>query len=419
MLKNRYVRTIMLSSVFLQLGVWIRNFAILLYVTNVTNNDPLYVSLISVVEYAPIFIFAIIGGTFADRFRPKRTMIWCDILSGLSVVVVMLALAFGGWYVLLAGTLVSASLSQFWQPSAMRFYKEHVPSDQVQRVMALSQSVMAIFMVLGPVVGTFIFLQYGIEVSLGLTALMFFVSSLILTRLPRDKKESSSTIKSSFMGEMKDGMKYLWNNLSLRTLSASFAASGLAVGLIQPLMIFITIEKLGKDKEFLQWLLMANGGAMLLGGAVIMGVASTMKPHLMLAIGLIVSALVTIGIGASRIVLVTIVLQTISGFFYPCIQVGIQTLIMKNTEASYIGRVGWAITPIFMGMMVLGMSFSGYLKEQSSLFIVFSLSGVLFIIGSLVLAPLFRKTNQLKSSLRLLELEFHTASRGIEFLYSE
>lgn len=131
MLKNHYVQTIMLSSVFLQLGIWIRNFAILLYVTNLTNNDPLYVSLISVVEYAPIFIFAIIGGTFADRWKPKRTMVWCDILSGLSVVAVILALNFGGWYALLLGTLISSSLSQFWQPSAMRFYKEHVPSDQV------------------------------------------------------------------------------------------------------------------------------------------------------------------------------------------------------------------------------------------------------------------------------------------------
>lgn len=393
MLKNRYVQTIMLSSVFLQLGIWIRNFAILLYVTNLTNNDPLYVSLISVVEYAPIFIFAIIGGTFADRWKPKRTMVWCDVLSGLSVVAVMLALNFGGWYTLLLGTLISSSLSQFWQPSAMRFYKEHVPSDQVQGVMALSQSLMAIFMVLGPVIGTFIFLNYGIEVSLGLTALMFFVSALILTRLPRDQ-QGVTREKSSFMGEMKEGLQYLWNNVSLRTLSVSFAASGLAVGMIQPLMLFITIEKLGRDKEFLQWLLMANGGAMLVGGAVIMSLAAKMKPQLMLALGLVVSAIVTVGIGASSVVWVTILLQMISGFFYPCIQVGIQTLIMKNTETAYIGRVGGAITPIFMGMMVLGMSFSGFLKEQSSLFIVFSSSGILFIIGSIVLAPLFKNTER-------------------------
>jgi DHA3 family macrolide efflux protein-like MFS transporter len=63
----------MASNLLLQLGIWVRNFAILLYVTDITNNNPIYVSLIAVAEFAPIFIFSFIGGTFADRWRPKRT----------------------------------------------------------------------------------------------------------------------------------------------------------------------------------------------------------------------------------------------------------------------------------------------------------------------------------------------------------
>src|SRR5690606_15724900 len=95
LLANRYVRTILVSNVLLQLGIWVRNFAILLYVADVTNNDPYYVSLISIVEFAPIFVFSMIGGTFADRWRPKRTMVWCDLLSAVSVFVVLAAILFG------------------------------------------------------------------------------------------------------------------------------------------------------------------------------------------------------------------------------------------------------------------------------------------------------------------------------------
>lgn len=71
-LGNKVVRTIIASRVLLQLGVWVRNFAILLYVTEITGNDPFYVSLISVAEFAPIFLFALIGGTFADRWRRRK-----------------------------------------------------------------------------------------------------------------------------------------------------------------------------------------------------------------------------------------------------------------------------------------------------------------------------------------------------------
>ncbi|MBP1961860.1 MFS transporter [Paenibacillus aceris] len=391
MFANRYVRTIILSRVFLQLGVWIRNFAVLLYVTEKTNNDSLYVSLISVVEFAPIFLFAIVGGTFADRWKPKRTMVWSDLLSTISVLAVLLALVMGEWYALLLGTLISASLSQFSQPSAMKLYKKHVASEQLQSVMALSQSLLAIFTIVGPMIGVFIFMQFGIQVSLMLTFLFFLISAIILSLLLRDTEEVKQRKAGSFMAEMKAGIRYVWSNRSLRTLGATFAASGLAAGMIQPLMIFITIENLGQDKSFMQWFLMTNGAAMLIGGAAIMSVAKKVKPQALLAVGLLVSAICTVAVGASKILVLSFALQAISGLFYPCVQVGIQTLLMKNTEPAYMGRVGGAITPIFMGMMVVGMSISGYMKDVSSLFVVYALSGCLLVVGALILVPILNE----------------------------
>lgn len=388
MFANRYVRTIILSRVLLQLGIWVRNYAVLLYVTELTNNNPVYVSLISVAEFAPIFLFGLIGGTFADRWRPKRTMVWSDLLSALSVVVVLLAIMNGGWIALLVGSFVSASLSQFSQPSAMKLYKRHVPVEQLQGVMAMSQTVVAVFTVLGPVIGTFIFIKFGINASLILTAILFLGSSLILSSLSRDEEGAKSENVGGFMKELTAGLRYIGSNQSLRTLSLTFSAVGLASGLTQPLQIFLVIEKLGQDKQFLQWLVMANGAAMLAGSAVIMGIAKKVKPQLLLMIGLLVTAVCTIGIGASTIIWVTIVLLVISGLFYPCIHSGIQTLIVRNTEGAFIGRVSGAITPVFMGMMVIGMFITGYLKESFSLLAVYAVSGGLIMIGASLLLPL-------------------------------
>ena len=130
LLNNPYVRTIVLSRVLLNLGIWVRNFAILLYVTDLTDNNPMYVSLISVAEFAPIFLFAFIGGTFADRWRPKRTMVSSDGLSAISVFFVLIAVHNGSWQALLVLTFFSAVLSQFSQPSAMKLFKQHVPAEQ-------------------------------------------------------------------------------------------------------------------------------------------------------------------------------------------------------------------------------------------------------------------------------------------------
>jgi MFS transporter, DHA3 family, macrolide efflux protein len=392
--KNRYVQTIIASNVLLQLGIWVRNFAILLYVTDVTNNDPLYVSLIAVAEFAPIFVFSIIGGTFADRWRPKRTMVWCDVLSAISVFVVLLVLMYGSWHALFFATLVSAILSQFSQPSAMKLFKRAVPEEQLQGVMAMFQSMMAIFMVIGPIIGTFVYQQYGIEVSISVMGVMFLASALVLGLLPRDADEASSTSKNDFIGELKDGFRYVWSRPILKTLAGTFAVCGLAVGLIQPLYLFIAIENLGQDKDFLQWLLMANGAAMLVGGGLVMGVANKVRPQALLASGLLVSMISTIGIGFSTSIPITIALEVLSGLFFPTIHIGINTIILKNTEESFIGRVNGALSPMFMGMMVIGMSASGAVKLAISLVAVFAISGILFLLGALLLLPLLRRNDQ-------------------------
>lgn len=387
---NKIVLAIMSSNFLLQLGIWVRNFAILLYVTDITNNNPLFVSLISVAEFAPIFIFSFIGGTFADRWKPKLTMVWCDLLSGISVFVVLLTLIYGSWHVIFFATFMSAVLSQFSMPSAMRLFKQHVPGEQLQSVMAMFQSLMAIFMVVGPMIGTFVYQKFGINVSIAVMGVMFFLSALVLTRLPKDIEKEGRT-ENNFKKELVDGLRYVLSSTVLKVMGGMFAVSGLAVGLIQPLGIFVAIENLGMTKEFLQWLLVANGVGMLVGGGFIMAISRKISPQMLLSIGILANMIGTIGIGWSTSTTLTIILQVFNGLFFPCIHIGINTLILKNSAEDFVGRVNGVLNPLFMGMMVVGMSLSGVVKVPLTLFGVYLLSGLLFLIGAILLIPLFKK----------------------------
>jgi MFS family permease len=390
MLSNPYVRSILLSNVLLQLGIWIRNFAILLYVADLTGNNPYYVSLIYIVEMAPIFVFSMIGGTFADRWKPKKTMVWCDFLSAVSVFVVLLAMIYAGWQAVFLATFVSAILSQFSQPSAMKLFKLHVAEDRLQSVMAMFQSFVAIFMVIGPVIGTFVYQRFGIEISIAIMGTMFLCSALVLVRLPRDPEKESAGKGPGFVRELARGLRYVWDSRVLKTMLVNFAAAGLAVGLIQPLGIFVVMENLGKDKDFLQWLLAANGVAMLAGGGMIMAISRRIKPQQLLALGMTVGAVCTMIVGWSHNVPLTIAAQIVNGLFFPSIHVGLNTMILQNASQEFVGRVMGALNPMFMGLMVVGMSTSGALKEALTLPWVHMLSGGLFLLGVMALVPLFR-----------------------------
>lgn len=213
-------------------------------------------------------------------------MVWCDFLSAISIFVVLLTLIFGSWHAIFFATLVSAILSQFSMPSAMKLFKQHVSGEQLQSVMAMFQTMMAIFMVIGPILGTFVYQKYGIYTSIAVMGVMFLLSAAVLMFLPKDIEKEKKEEADNFKKELADGFRYVLSNKVLKTMGGVFIACGLAVGLIQPLMIFITMENLGKTKDFLQWLLMANGIGMLIGGGVIFAISKKVSPQKLLAIGI-------------------------------------------------------------------------------------------------------------------------------------
>ncbi|MEC0231945.1 MFS transporter [Paenibacillus alba] len=386
---NRFVQSIMLSGLFLQVGIWIRNFAILLYVTDMTNNDPYSVSLISVAEFAPIFIFSFIGGAFADRWRPKLTMVWCDILSAASVFIIMITLYYGSWKAIFFATLVSSILSQFSQPSAMKLFKVHVPESQMQMGMSLFQSMMAIFMILGPIMGTFVYYHFGIETAVAIMGVCFVLSALVLTFLPADRKAEpgAEPRTTHIFAEMGEGFRYVLKNKMLVTLGGCFAVAGLAIGLISPLGIYLVTENLGLPKEHLQWFMATNGIAMIIGGGITMGFSKKMLPQALLTIGLVVSVVTISIMGMTNLLWLALSMQFLSGLVMPAIQIGINTMILGNTEEAFVGRVNGILNPLFMGAMVITMSLAGSLKASFSLEMIYLTSAALFLIGVFIMLP--------------------------------
>lgn len=388
--RNRYVRAILLSGLLLQIGIWVRNFAILLYVMERTGGDPLAISMISVAEYAPIFLFSFLAGTFVDRWRPKRTMVWCDLISAVSVVAVLLTFVYGTWKAVFFVTLISSILSQFSHPSGMKLFKLHVPAEQLQAGMSLYQTLFAIFMVLGPILGTFVFQTFGMEAAMVITAVAFLLSALVLFFLPPDPVEVSSAQPTALWTEMASGIRYVKENRVLTLLGLCFMAAGLSIGMVQPLGIFLVTERLGLPKESLQWLLMLQGVGMIAGGALTMTLAKTVAPQRLLVIGLLGNAIALAICGFSTQLWLTLAAQLLSGLLLPCIQIGINTMLLKHTESSFIGRVNGILIPMYTGSMVVTMSVAGVLKEQFSLVSIYMLSSLLFVVGTMFIMPLYR-----------------------------
>ncbi|MCQ6557298.1 MFS transporter [Paenibacillus mendelii] len=390
LLRNRFIQAVLISNLFAQIGIWVRNFAVLLFVMEMTSGDALSVTMISVAEYAPIFIFSFVGGVFADRWRPKRTIVWCECLSSLSVLIVFLVLATGSWEAVFFATLCSSILSQFAQPSGMKLFKKHVRDEDASTRMSLLQTLLSVFIIIGPLLGTLVYQQLGIELAILLTGVSFLLSALAMLAVPADDDDlpNQAHERSSLLREMTDGIRYVLSSKELLFLSLCFILVGLGVGLISPLSIFIITEQLRLPAHDLQWITIPYGSGEIIGGILTFVLAAKIAPHRLLIIGLLVDGAGIILTGLSAQLWITMAAQFLIALQQPAIFIGNNALVLQHTSQEYIGRVTGIRTPLMTGAMLLTMSLAGVLKTALSLTVVYELAGLCFLAGLLMLLPL-------------------------------
>lgn len=367
------------SDLVQNLAIWIRNMAILYYVMDRTQGSPIAVSLITVLEYAPIFVFSIIGGALADRWNPKRTMILGDILSALSIVMIIGVLSSGYWQILYVATLVSSIVSQFSQPSSLKIVKRNVKGEQLQSAIAITQSGQSLFLILGPIVGTFIYTAMGIQASMYALLILFLISAVLLTFLP--KEATQREINTSLFADIQEGWQYVGQSRSLKMLSVVFICIGLSAGLISPLGIFLITERLGLEATSLQFLSGASGLGLLIGGGVAAAVSGKLNQTVTLLVGVLCLAVTTMGEVLSSWFWLTLIISFLSSVSLAFINVIISTYLVTRVDEHLIGRVNGTITPLFIGTMLLGSSMAGVLMDSTSIVIAYAISVIVMILG--------------------------------------
>lgn len=380
--RNKAFLIVTSSDILQNLAIWIRNMAILYFIMEQTKGeDPIAISLITVIEYLPIFVFSFIGGALADRWKPKRTMICGDILSFLSIIAIILVLNSGYWKVLYAATFVSSIVSQFAQPSSVKIVRRNVEEENVQAAVAITQSSQSLFLILGPIIGTFIYTSFGIDMSLYSLLVLFLVSPILLSFLPKDPDHEASG--STLISDIKEGWRYVTGSSSLRLLALVFGFVGLSSGLIQPLEIFIITERLGLEQTHLQFLSGVSGAGLLVGGGIAATISSKLNQNVTLVVSLICLGLATVGEALSGWLWLTLLFSFLGSISLAFTNVVISTFLVSRIDEHLIGRVNGLITPLFMGAILIGSTLSGVLMNSTSLLTVYVLSAFVLFIGVL------------------------------------
>jgi len=390
--RNRVFLVVAGADLLQQAGIWIRNMALLFYIMEQTNNNPAAVALLTTFEYLPIFVFSLVGGTFADRWNPKRTVVVGDALSALSIGAILGLVLNGWWQAAFAATIVSAVVSQFSQPASSVLFKRHVPERHVEAAIGFTQSMTAAFMIAGPLVGTFVYARFGIEWSLAALVAVFAAASLVQLLLPPSPRKRDGGERSTPLKDIREGFRYVAGRHALKIAAVMFLLIGLSAGLVAPLDVFVIMERLGLEKESRQWFAMLEGAGLLIGGALAAALSGWVDRHR----GWIVPwTLVIFGVGTFVEVLSTWPMLTggvrlLTGVAMTFLQVVLGALMIKEVEEAYVGRTNGIMLPIMTGGTLIGTGFAGLLAERATLFGAYGLAAALLIACALVSARLRR-----------------------------
>jgi len=379
--RNRTFRLIFVSDLLQQMAIWIRNMALLYFVMERTNGDKFAVSLLSIAEYAPIFVFSIVGGLFADRWNPKRTMIAGDLLSAASIVVILALIANDAWQSLYAAVFLSAILSQFSQPSSAKIFKARIPEEQVPAAIGLTQSMTSLFLILGPVVGTAIYQWAGLNASLIVLPILFLLSAATLSFLPGEEKAAPS--QSTLREDMREGVRFVQSDSGLKRLFLSFGLIGLGAGLVQPLEVFIVTERLGLSPDNLQWLAAADGFGLLLGALAAAAVPGLLKLRYLFPAAVVFLG-VTYAVEAMSVwPVLTGAFRFANGILLAILNTAVGSHVIAKIPGEMVGRVNGIVTPLFMGALLIGTSASGPISHGAGIVFAYFAAALLCVLSAL------------------------------------
>ncbi|CEQ20638.1 MFS transporter [Paraclostridium sordellii] len=382
LIKNRVFVTILVTDIIQQMAIWIRNIAIMFFIMDLTNKDPLAISALNFIEYLPMFLLTFVGGIIADRYNPKKIMFFGDLFSFISFIILGVVISKGYIGAIFLVVLVSASVTQFSYPSSQKYFKEYVDEDSIDKAIGISQLLSSGFFVIGPFIGSQFYFNFGIDKTLMIISVLFLISIALILTLPNKNFEK---IKSrGFVEDIGLTFKYLNEKEILKLLTKMFFVVSFAMGIANNLDIFLVTDRLGLSEEFYQFFSGIAGVGVIVGG----GIYLLVSRHMNIKVLYILIGVFSITVffeGYSTNAVLTMTLQFIDNVLGGILSGYVMTLITKVTDQGYLGKVNGVTSTLMTFGIMVGTIFSGIFMKYTSIVFAFFVASIAFLISFTIL----------------------------------
>ena len=316
---------------------------------------PLAVSGVFIATTIPVLIVGPIAGVFVDRWNKRRTMLVMDAARAALVALLILTsgvvpLPFlpGGrlpllWQlgVVYGVVFLLNTLSQFFRPASLALIGDIVPEETQARAMGLSQTSMSIAMILGPTLAAPLFVAFGSEWALGIDALSFVASYLLIRTVaaPPAARSVADGARPNFWREFGGGLRYFFRSRVLVVLTISATIVMLGGGALNTLDFFFVTGNLHASASYFGALQGVMGVGMILGAILASAFAQKIGLVRTLWLSLLGMALLITAYARSTDIWVAIAIIGVAGIPQAALNVAAGPLLLQSTPREMVGRV--------------------------------------------------------------------------------
>jgi len=359
----------------------------------------------------PVFIIGPIAGIYVDRWNRRATMIACDIIRGLLVLLIPLVIKYSTSMIpVYIIVFIIFSVTRFFVPSKLSIIPDIVHKDKLLLANSLSSTTMMIATIVSFGFSGIIVALFGPQAGFYIDSVSYFISAILVFFVAVKLKENIGPSKArvelrdiskrTVVGDIKDGFEYLKGHEDIKMVANTMFLIMAGVGSIYIVIIVFIQETLRSSTQHLGLLVMFLGAGLFLGSIIYGKFGSKFSKRKVINFGLLSTGL--------TIVLFTICLKFIPSFFIAgllSIVLGIfsapiivssNTLLHEVMHDEMRGRIFSSLEIIMHVGFLLFMFLASLTAEKIGRDWVLITTGILFsIIGLIKLIRLGKKEKKI------------------------
>ena len=394
-LRARNVRLLIGGTGLSQIGDWLYNVALIVFVFDRTGSAA-WVAAAGVVRLVPYVLFGTIGGMIADR-RPRRgTMIASDVIRAMVMFVMTVVVAREGspaLAVVLAG--VATTFSVAYGPCVNAAIPRLVDEDDLSVVNTLSATVTNLSYALGPALGGVLLILGSPSAALAVNGFTFLMSAVFTAMIRGDLGPDAEHVADVPIAEavaipsprLIDGLHALMSSPFVVALVVTQVMTNVLYGMETVLYALASTTLFGMGVDGVAFLYAAIG----VGGIAAAGIAQRLSGRseagVILAVSAVLCGLPMATLAFIRVPSVAIAVLLVEGAAMIVVDVMAVTSLQRLLGADVLGRAFGTLDSLTVAGILVGIVLAPVLVAKVGLDAALLTGGALMLVaGAGVLA---------------------------------